>query len=69
MHEKKSLPSSKKDQLFEQLFLFIDERYSSDEEIKPLGQWAESTPIMLDGRPFSFEKHEYLAFGKIRSLF
>ncbi len=25
-----------------------------------LGQWAENTPIILDGRPFSFHKHEYL---------
>jgi len=25
-----------------------------------LGQWAEKTPVILDGRPFSFRKHEYL---------
>ncbi len=25
-----------------------------------MGEWAEKTPIMLDGRPFTFERHEYL---------
>ena len=25
-----------------------------------LGQWAEKSPVILDGRPFSFHKHEYL---------
>jgi hypothetical protein len=25
-----------------------------------LGQWAVSTPIILDGKPFTFERHEYL---------
>ena len=26
----------------------------------PLWEWAEKTPIILGGRPFSFERHEYL---------
>jgi hypothetical protein len=26
----------------------------------PLGEWAEGTPIILDGRPFTFARHEYL---------
>ena len=25
-----------------------------------LGNWAGSTPIVLDGRPFTFKKHEFL---------
>ena len=25
-----------------------------------LGQWAEKSPVILDGRPFSFRNHEYL---------
>ena len=25
-----------------------------------LGRWALNTPIILDGRPFSFHRHEYL---------
>jgi hypothetical protein len=26
----------------------------------PLGEWAAGLPVILDGRPFSFRKHEYL---------
>ena len=26
----------------------------------PLGEWAESLPVILDGKPFSFTQHEYL---------
>jgi len=26
----------------------------------PLWDWAEKTPIILDGRPFTFTRHEYL---------
>ena len=25
-----------------------------------LGDWAVSTPIILDGKPFTFARHEYL---------
>jgi len=32
----------------------------SGEEEAPLGQWAEGAPIFLDGKPFTFENHEYL---------
>ena len=24
------------------------------------GRWAVNTPIILDGRPFTFDRHEYL---------
>ena len=26
----------------------------------PFGEWCEKTPIILDGQPFTFERHEYL---------
>jgi hypothetical protein len=26
----------------------------------PLGEWAQTEPVMLDGKPFSFHRHEYL---------
>jgi len=26
----------------------------------PLGEWAQSLPVILDGKPFTFDKHEYL---------
>jgi hypothetical protein len=37
-------------------------RYSDLVPTEPisLGDWAVSTPVILDGRPFSFERHEYL---------
>lgn len=28
--------------------------------VKSLADWAVSTPVVLDGRPFTFDKHEYL---------
>ena len=36
----------------------IDERL--DQQAKPIGEWAEETPIILDGKAFTFERHEYL---------
>jgi hypothetical protein len=30
------------------------------EEHQSIGEWAVSAPVMLDGRPFTFHKHEYL---------
>lgn len=39
----------------------IDEQYDRKSE-KPLslGDWAESVPIILDGKSFTFHRHEYL---------
>jgi len=39
----------------------IDEQYDqSSEEPLSLGDWAEKVPIILDGKPFTFQRHEYL---------
>lgn len=39
----------------------IERRFSSGEEVpESIGGWAESAPIILDGRPFTFARHEYL---------
>jgi hypothetical protein len=48
--------------LFDQLLTSIEQRFSRDDgrAYGSLGEWAEKTPIILDGRPFSFHKHEYL---------
>ena len=53
---------SKKDTLFEGLFRSIEQRFSGNHtgEIPSLGEWAEQTPVILDGHPFSFQYHEYL---------
>jgi hypothetical protein len=31
-----------------------------DESSVPLGEWAEALPVILDGKPFTFRRHEYL---------
>jgi hypothetical protein len=36
------------------------ERLDLESEGKPLGQWARELPVILDGRPFTFDRHEYL---------
>ncbi len=34
--------------------------YDSEPRPSSLAEWAEGTPIILDGKPFSFYRHEYL---------
>ena len=46
--------------MLDSLLSSMAERFSLDNEGKPLGQWACELPIILDGKPFTFEKHEYL---------
>ncbi len=48
--------------LFAQLLTSIDQKFCRDDgkAYSSLGAWAEKTPVILDGRPFSFFKHEYL---------
>jgi hypothetical protein len=39
----------------------LDEQFGAREKaFLTLGEWAENTPIILDGKPFTFERHEYL---------
>jgi len=38
----------------------IDSEAPAETEGMSIGEWAEKTPIILDGRPFTFERHEYL---------
>ena len=33
---------------------------TSPVSIPSLGEWAEQTPVILDGKPFTFKRHEYL---------
>lgn len=48
--------------LFDQLLSSIDLKFDPDrgEAFQSIGAWAESTPVLLDGQPFTFHKHEYL---------
>jgi hypothetical protein len=38
----------------------IDQELKGEGTAKPLGEWALSLPVILDGRRFTFRKHEYL---------
>jgi hypothetical protein len=60
--ETRSYTISRKEELFAQLLTSIDLRYDPDrgETFQSIGAWAERTPIILDGKPFTFERHEYL---------
>jgi hypothetical protein len=61
MFEAKSFNASKKDELFGQLLSSIDQRFADATGAVPsLADWAVNTPVILDGRPFTFERHEYL---------
>ncbi len=48
--------------LFGQLLTSIEQKFCRDDgkAYGSLGAWAEKTPVILDGRQFSFHKHEYL---------
>jgi len=50
----------KKQTLYEQLFNSLDQQFPVDEEVRPLSEWCLSLPVVLDGRSFTFEHHEYL---------
>ena len=48
--------------LFGQLLTSIEQKFRRDDgkAYGSLGVWAEKTPVILDGRPFTFLNHEYL---------
>jgi hypothetical protein len=48
--------------LFGRLYDRAEQRYPELMTKQPgsLGEWATLTPIVLDGRPFTFDRHEYL---------
>jgi hypothetical protein len=41
-------------------FLQIAKSRFQTEEVPPLDRWAAELPVILDGQPFSFKRHEYL---------
>lgn len=46
--------------MYGELLTRINLKLKPKEKILPLGEWAESQEIILDGRKFSFKNHEYL---------
>jgi len=56
----KSSTIFKKQRLYDQLLTSLSQEFEGSQEIQPLGEWALSTPVILDGKPFTFDRHEYL---------
>ena len=55
------LDASRKERLFEDLLQSIEQKFTDTTNAFPsLAEWASSTPVILDGRPFTFIRHEYL---------
>jgi hypothetical protein len=53
--------SPKKSELFANLMQSLETSFQEEEDKSPdLGTWAVKNQIVLDGREFSFKKHEYL---------
>jgi len=53
-----SLISSIKSGLYDQLLSSIDQRFEESDTASPFHEWV--TGIILDGKPFTYDRHEYL---------
>jgi hypothetical protein len=51
---------SRKVDLFDNLFQSIDKEFEGSASVLPFHEWVERSSIILDGKPFTFERHEYL---------
>jgi hypothetical protein len=62
MLETRSFITYKKQELYEALLNSINGRFDPGGAAEPLPfwDWVEKTPIILDGHPFTFQRHEYL---------
>jgi len=49
-----------KNGLYDRLLSSLDQKYDVTETPDSLAEWAVNTPIILDGKPFTFDRHEYL---------
>jgi hypothetical protein len=50
---------SRKVDLFDNLFRSIEQTFGTAKNL-PFHEWVERSSIILDGKPFTFERHEYL---------
>ena len=50
---------SRKAKLYKGLFQSFDRQFGSLKEVLPFHEWVERAGIILDGRPFTFDLHEY----------
>ena len=60
MLETESFITSAKNGLFDQLLSSIDQQFDTEDAPESIGDWAVNLPVILDGKPFTFDKHEYL---------
>ena len=58
MLDRELLINSEKVRLYGQLLDSIDQKFSIDDAGKPFHEWVKD--ITLDGKPFTYERHEYL---------
>ena len=55
------ISDSRKEDLFTELITSLDQKFGDGQESSPdLGVWAVNNEILLDGKKFTFKKHEYL---------
>lgn len=52
----------RKEELFDRLLVSIDQQFTENGpgDIPSISDWAQQAPVVLDGRPFTFARHEYL---------
>lgn len=50
----------KKQDMFGDLINTLDRELKGNHEVVPFGEWPVTENVLLDGKPFSFKKHEYL---------
>ena len=55
-----SSPDLRSEQLLSQFLDSARKRFKADEDVQPLHEWVESVGLILHGKPFSFDRHEYL---------
>jgi hypothetical protein len=58
LYETRSYVESTKNDLFDQLCVSLNQQFTTAEEALPFHEWVKG--IVLDGRPFSYDRHEYL---------
>jgi hypothetical protein len=51
---------SRKVELFDNLFQSLDLEFGNRSGVLPFHEWVEQSWITLDGKPFTFHRHEYL---------
>ena len=55
-----SIVATKRDDLFKDFNDSFERRFRNQDAKQDLGEWVKACKIVLEGRPLTFEKHEYL---------